>query len=228
MSDKVWSAIKEDLKGQKLELGPYFSYQALNTPRHLLFTLSRYKFAAKMLPLGKKVKVLELGCQEGIGTLLLAEAGHQILGVDFDKKAILHAQKSIKRDNASFSCADFMGKKFGKFYAVISLDVIEHIFSSLEDKFIKTICVNLSPSGFVLIGTPNVTAKQYASKYSQAGHINLFTAERLHTLLLKYFDHVFIFGMNDEVVHTGFYPMCHYIMALACGIKRTGRIKRRK
>jgi hypothetical protein len=23
--------------------------------------------------------------------------------------------------------------------------------------------------------------------------------------------------MNDEVVHTGFYPMCHYLFALACG-----------
>jgi 2-polyprenyl-3-methyl-5-hydroxy-6-metoxy-1,4-benzoquinol methylase len=220
MSDKTWSYIKKEIKTEKFELGRYFSYQLINTPRHLLFTMSRYKFAAKMLPQGERIKVLELGCQEGLGTLLLAEAGHNVLGIDFDKEAIIHAKKSIKKDNISFKYADFIGKRFGKFRAVISLDVIEHISLDKEDKFIKTICSNLIPSGFCLIGTPNMTARQYASKYSQAGHVNLFTAERLDALLRKYFKNVFIFGMNDEVIHTGFYPMCHYMMALAAGIKR--------
>ena len=27
------------------------------------------------------------------------------------------------------------------------------------------------------------------------------------------------FSMNDEVVHTGFYPMAHYFFALCCGKK---------
>jgi hypothetical protein len=25
-----------------------------------------------------------------------------------------------------------------------------------------------------------------------------------------------VFSMNDEVIHTGYYPMAHYLMALAC------------
>jgi len=219
MSDKTWDYIKKGIKTKKFQLGPYFSYQVLNTPRHLLFTMSRYKFAARMLPQDKNIKILELGCQEGLGTLLLAEAGHKVLGVDFDKDAIRHAQNSIKKDNISFRWADFIGKRFGKFRAVVSLDVIEHIKTDHEDKFLKTVCANLYPSGFALIGTPNVIAKQYASKYSRASHINLYSIERLDALLRKYFDNVYIFGMNDEVVHTGFYPMCHYIMALACGLK---------
>ncbi len=219
MSDKVWTAIKKDLKKQTLRLGPYYS-QILDTPRHFLFAMSRYKFAARMLPQDKKVRVLELGCQEGVGALLLGEAGHQVLGVDFDKDAILYAQNNIIKNNISFRSADFMGKRFGKFQAVVTLDVIEHINRKCEDKFLKTICVNLLPSGFVLIGTPNVTAKQYASKYSKAGHVNLYSAERSETFLRKYFDNVYIFGMNDEVIHTGFHPMCHYLMALACGPKK--------
>ncbi len=223
MSKKTWDCIKKDIKTKKFQLGPYFSYQALNTPRHLLFTMSRYKFAAKMLPQNEKIKVLELGCQEGFGTLLLAETGHNVLGVDFDKEAVLYAQKSIKKDNISFRLSDFMGKKFGKFKAIITLDVIEHISSNMEGRFIKTIHGNLDLSGFALIGTPNVTAKQYASKYSQAGHVNLFTAKRLDKLLRRYFNNVFIFGMNDEVIHTGFYPMSHYLMALVCGTKRIYR-----
>ena len=228
MSKKVWAAVKKGLKKQTVQLGPYFSYQILDTPRHFLFSMSRYKFAARMLPQNKRVKVLELGCQEGIGTLILAEAGHQVLGVDFDKDAILHAQNIVKKDNISFRQADFMGKRFGKFDAVVSLDAIEHINTELEDKYMKTICANLCSSGFALIGTPNVTAKSYASKYSRVGHINLYSAERLDALFRKYFDNVYIFGMNDEVIHTGFYPMCHYLMALVCGPKRTARANSRK
>ena len=32
----------------------------------------------------------------------------------------------------------------------------------------------------------------------------------------KYFHHVFLFGANDEVVHTGFLPMAHYLIAVGC------------
>jgi hypothetical protein len=28
-----------------------------------------------------------------------------------------------------------------------------------------------------------------------------------------------LFSMNDETVHTGFYPMAHYLIALCCGKK---------
>jgi 2-polyprenyl-3-methyl-5-hydroxy-6-metoxy-1,4-benzoquinol methylase len=223
MSVKAWTEVKKYLKKelkQTLQLGPYFSYQVLNTPRHFLISMSRYKFVARMLPQNKKIKVLELGCQEGVGTLILAEAGHQVLGVDFDKDAILHAQKSIKKNNICFQEVDFMGKRFGKFQAVVSLDVIEHINTTRQDAFLKTVCANLCYKGFALIGTPNITAKKYASRQSRTGHVNLYSYERLDALLRKYFDNIFIFGMNDEVVHTGFYPMCHYLIALACGVKR--------
>ncbi|MCX5711820.1 MAG: class I SAM-dependent methyltransferase [Candidatus Omnitrophica bacterium] len=189
----------------------------------MLFTLSRYKFAAKMLPADKSTKVLELGCQEGLGTIMLAECGQQVLGLDFDKEAILYAQKNLKHNNITFRCADFIGKKYGKFRSVVSLDVIEHIRPELEDRFLKTICLNLDKNGFALIGTPNITTDKYASKYSRLGHVNLFSPERLDRLLRKYFDNVFIFGMNDEVIHTGFYPMCHYIMALGSGLKKAAR-----
>jgi hypothetical protein len=66
MSNIVWAAVKKELKKQTVQLGPYFSYQILDTPRHFLFSMSRYKFAARMLPQNKKVRVLELGCQEGV------------------------------------------------------------------------------------------------------------------------------------------------------------------
>jgi hypothetical protein len=36
----------------------------------------------------------------------------------------------------------------------------------------------------------------------------------------RHFRTVFIFSMNDEVVHTGFSPMAHYLLAVAVGVRR--------
>jgi 2-polyprenyl-3-methyl-5-hydroxy-6-metoxy-1,4-benzoquinol methylase len=223
VSDNTWGLVKEVAGQHSLNLGPYFAHQALYKPRHLLFTLARYKFAARLLPQQRQVNVLELGCNEGLGTLMLAEQGHTVVGVDADEDAIRHAQQTLKDPRVSFVYADFLGKKFGSFHAVISLDVVEHIPQPAEDSYLETACSNLDAGGFCVIGTPNVTAAPYASKASQVGHVNLFTAERLASLVGKYFRHVFTFGMNDEVVHTGFYPMCHYLLVLGCGKRNEGR-----
>lgn len=213
---ETWKGLREAVKHYKLELGPAFAMQALDQPRHLLFTLARYKFVAKMLPQDAQVDVLELGCSEGIGSLMLAERGHRITAVDFDADAIAHAKKTIHKPNINFVSDDFLGKSYGKFRAITSLDVIEHIDKSKEDAYFKTICQNLDDEGFAMVGTPNDCASQYASKASQIGHINMYTAERLTTTMRKYFKNVFMFSMNDEVLHTGFYPMSHYLMALGC------------
>jgi hypothetical protein len=81
---------------------------------------------------------------------------------------------------------------------------------------LKNIVDSLVPHGVLLIGTPSLESQQYASPASRAGHVNCKTAEEIKQLLLNYFANVFIFSMNDEVIHTGFYPMAHYLFALCC------------
>jgi hypothetical protein len=49
---------------------------------------------------------------------------------------------------------------------------------------------------------------------SKAGHVNLFEGPRLAAAMKRVFNSVLMFGLNDEVVHTGFFPMCHYLMAI--------------
>ncbi|HLZ30426.1 MAG TPA: class I SAM-dependent methyltransferase [Chloroflexota bacterium] len=217
MTSQTWQDVRDSMGQVTFTLGPYFADQLLSKPRHLLFSLSRYKFAARLLPTDTPVEVLELGCAEGIGTLLLAENGHEITGIDFDKNAITYAQQSIHSERIKFLADDFVGKHYGNFKAIVSLDVIEHIAPDQEQRFLDTVVGNLAPDGFCVIGTPNETASPYASTQSQIGHVNLYTAERLSQSLRRYFHNVFMFGMNDEVVHTGFYPMCHYLFALGCG-----------
>ena len=73
---------------------------------------------------------------------------------------------------------------------------------------------SVSEFGVAVIGTPNVTADRYASENSRKGHVNLKDHKELRALVLRHFQRVFLFSMNDEVVHTGFYPMAHYLWAL--------------
>ncbi len=202
---------------QSIEFGSYFSNQFHTDVRHFLFTLSRYKFAAKMLGDFPRKTVLELGCNEGIGTAMLAQVAKEVLAVDFDRRAIECACHNLEfLNNADFLCEDFLAKSYGKFNAVVALDVIEHISKNRENYFIRTLVENLAEDGFVIVGTPNQTASIYASEASQIGHINLFGYERLKELFNNSFKNVFLFGMNDEVLHTGFLPMCHYLFVLAC------------
>jgi hypothetical protein len=41
----------------------------------------------------------------------------------------------------------------------------------------------------------------------------------LKNVLERFFTNVFLFSMNDEVVHTGFSPMAHYLFCLCVGVR---------
>jgi hypothetical protein len=81
---------------------------------------------------------------------------------------------------------------------------------------------SLPPQGVLIVGTPSLQSQQYASLASREGHVNCKDAPALRELLGGFFHHVFLFSMNDEVVHTGFHPMANYLLALCCSAKAVG------
>ena len=111
------------------------------------------------------------------------------------------------------------------FDAVYSLDVLEHIAAADEHRFMTNIADSLVSDGVLMIGTPSVQSQAYASPLSKAGHVNCKDHMQLKALMLRYFDNAFIFSMNDELVHTGFYPMAHYLFAVCAGRRQTSSSK---
>lgn len=209
-----------DKKGP-VYLGPTTSHLWRSDPRHLGFLLARYKFCAKML--SGKSRVLEVGCGDGFGIKIVAQEVKSVHGIDFDPLFIKWSREFIAKEklNCKFSLLDITKERpKGKFEAIYSLDFIEHIKPQLEHRCMRNICKALIPQGVCIIGTPNATAKLYASKWSADGHFNLKTFDSLKKLLLQYFHNAFIFSMNDEVVHTGFYPMAHYLIGMGVGVKK--------
>lgn len=188
-------------------------------PRRLLFILSRYKFVAKMLS-GKK-HVLEIGCGDAFGTRIVAQETGRVCAVDFDPVFI----KDIKErmlEKFSFDCRQhdiLTGPVAGGFDAAYSLDVLEHIAKNDEDLYMRNIAASLTAQGVFIVGTPSIQSQAYASLQSKEGHVNCKDHRELKELMGRYFQNIFIFSMNDEVVHTGFYPMAHYLFAIGSGKK---------
>ena len=190
-------------------------------PKRILFTLARYKFVAQMLA-GKR-RVLEVGCADAFGTRLVQQTVASVTAVDFDPVFIedIAARSDPLWPMVSFVHDMLDGPVPGRFDAVFSLDVLEHISPEQEDLFLKNVLRSLDYNGTAIFGMPSLESQEYASPMSRAGHVNCKSGEELKRLLNCYFHNVFVFSMNDEVIHTGFFPMAHYLIALCCGEKNS-------
>ena len=186
-------------------------------PRRLAFVLARYKFVAKML-CGKQ-SALEVGCADAFGTRLVRQEVPRVTASDFDSLFIENA--SVIADSTwplEFAIHDMISSPFPvKHEAAYALDVIEHIPVADEKKFLGNVAASLLPNGVVILGCPSIHSQAYASPPSKEGHVNCKDGPGLRSLVSTFFHNVLLFSMNDEVVHTGFTPMAHYLIAIGVG-----------
>lgn len=189
----------------KAQLGDMHAASFAADPKHLGFVLARYKFVARMLQ-GME-RVLEVGCGDTTGARVVKPVVGRLVGIDRERYACEPCIEVFRHDiiNAPY------GERFDGVYA---LDVLEHIEPHNERTFLDNIKLSLLRGGVLIIGTPSLESQAYASKLSKAYHVNCKTEEELRETLRRHFRNVFIFGMNDEVIHTGFGPMCHYRLAI--------------
>jgi 2-polyprenyl-3-methyl-5-hydroxy-6-metoxy-1,4-benzoquinol methylase len=212
-----YRACLDDLRLRGFErLGLMSSESWRNDPRHLLFHFARYKFVAKMLA-GRK-RVLEVGCGDALGSRIVRQEVQALTATDFDPLFIEDAKQRMAPPwTFDVVVHDFdEGPIPGSFDGVYALDVLEHVPATAERQFLSAVFAALEPNGVAIIGMPSLESQSYASKQSREGHINCKSAPDLHGLMQEFFHNVFMFSMNDEVVHTGFHKMAHYLLALCC------------
>jgi 2-polyprenyl-3-methyl-5-hydroxy-6-metoxy-1,4-benzoquinol methylase len=186
-------------------------------PKHIIFRLSRYKFVAKMLS-GKKT-ALEVGCGDAFATRIVQQEVEKVTVTDFDPVFIEDVKQRMrpKWHMDAFTHDMLDGPVPGHFEAVYACDVLEHIDPAKEEIFLRNAFAPLDANGVGIIGIPSLESQEYASIQSKLGHVNCKTAPDLKKLMEKFFHNVFMFSMNDEVVHTGYHKMAHYIFAVGAG-----------
>jgi 2-polyprenyl-3-methyl-5-hydroxy-6-metoxy-1,4-benzoquinol methylase len=186
-------------------------------PRRLTFTLARYKFVAKML--SGFSHVLEIGCADAFASRIVLQEVGRLTAIDFDPIFVADVQSRLDaRWPIEAQVHDMVQGPFsGEFDGVYALDVLEHVAPQDEDRFLRNANASLTPGAAAIYGMPSLESQAYASAASKAGHVNCKTGVQLKATLSRHFRNVFIFSMNDEVVHTGYYPMAHYLLGLCTG-----------
>lgn len=207
---------------QPARLGFMSGFTWRTDPRRLGFVLARYKFVAKML--AGMDAVLEVGCGDGFATAVVAQAVTHVVAVDMDERFIDTARgpgnvifRKHNMIDGPLYAPDRLPRLFSGAYC---MDVLEHIPPHLEGRFLGCVCESIREDGVLVVGMPSLESQPHASAESIAGHVNCKSDVGLRDTMRRYFRHVFVFGMNDETLHTGFGPMCHYLLAVCAGVKR--------
>ncbi len=138
-------------------------------------------------------RVFELGCGNGSTAHALADLGYDVTAVDTSTEGIRIAREHFP--NCRFAVAsayDDLAAQYGGFQAVISLEVIEHVF--YPRRFAATVAALLNPDGQAIISTPyhgylKNLALSVANRWDthmdplwDYGHIKLWSRETLTAL----------------------------------------------
>lgn len=188
-------------------------------PKMLGIRLARYKFVAKML--AGKNKVAEIGSGDGWFSRVVAKEVKNLSLFDFDKSFVDDFYSGNPAKNTKAYVHDILHGplEYGFYNAVYSLDCLEHFEYKKQKIFMQNLCSSLGNHGCAIIGMPSLESQQYASPASKVGHIGCLAQDELKELMSEYFYNVFLLGMNDESIHTGFGGMCHYHLAVCANVR---------
>jgi 2-polyprenyl-3-methyl-5-hydroxy-6-metoxy-1,4-benzoquinol methylase len=203
-----------------ISLGLLKSREWVSDPRRFLFSQSRYKFVSKLLS-GRK-NVLEIGCGDAFNAPIVMQEVKALTVTDFDPEFIRDAKANVQPEYPyEARVHNFLdGPMEGHFDAAYLLDVLEHIEANDEGRFIGNIMAGLTDDAVMVVGMPSLESQVHASIGSKAGHVNCKSAPDLKRTMEHFFHSVFMFCMNDEVVHTGYHKMAHYVIAVCAHPRR--------
>ncbi|ANK86848.1 MULTISPECIES: class I SAM-dependent methyltransferase [unclassified Rhizobium] len=143
-----------------------------------------------------KNDVFDLGCGTGGAAAALTKAGYDVVGVDPSSDGI--GKANIRHPGLALSVGsayDDLARDYGSFSAVISLEVVEHVYD--PKSFTSTMFDLVKPGGIAVISTPYhgylknlalaATGKMddHFMPLKDHGHIKFWSKNTLRTLLLE-------------------------------------------
>lgn len=135
-------------------------------------------------------RALDLGCGNGYRASLLNKLGYDVVGVEPSVSGIKVARATYP--GVIFVCGstnDNLVQELGTFDLIISLEVVEHVYS--VEKYMATVKSLLKPDGIFILSTPyhgwlkNVAIAllgkfdSHVNPLWEGGHIKFFSVETL-------------------------------------------------
>lgn len=165
--------------------------------------------------------VIEVGCGDGFSLRIVKQEVRKLTITDYDPFFIekfedLKSEAWIIEAKLHDILKTLTIEKYDGLYY---LHVMEHISIDQEEIFLKNIKKSLIHNSTAINGMPSIDSQVFASEGSRAGHVNCKTGRDLKKVLSQHLENVFFFSMNDDVIHTGYSPMAHYLIGLSVIIK---------
>ncbi len=157
-----------------------------------------------LLPLNKKVKILDLGCGKGFLIQFLKLKGYDnVLGVDISQDQVEYA-KQLGLQVIRAEALDFL-KNNKSFDLILATDVIEHLTKNEIVEFLEAICESLVTGGSVIFATGNASSVYGGTiRYIDFTHEINFTEKSLRQVLLACgFERI---SISDSKVPFGWRP----------------------
>jgi 2-polyprenyl-3-methyl-5-hydroxy-6-metoxy-1,4-benzoquinol methylase len=144
----------------------------------------RYKWVSNFV---KDMRVLDIACGTGKGSILLATEGNasDVTGCDLDSNAIKYASIRNKHSRVSYINQD--AQKYedrNKYDAIVSFETIEHLPN--YEEFLKSMTGLLSPKGCFYISTP-ISKKNFDKHPDNPYHLQEWGFNEFQYLISKYF-----------------------------------------
>jgi 2-polyprenyl-3-methyl-5-hydroxy-6-metoxy-1,4-benzoquinol methylase len=140
--------------------------------------------------------VFVLGCGNGAFAAALAARGFSVTGVDPSEQGIALARQHARAANLHVGSAyDDLASCYGQFPAVVSLEVVEHLYA--PRRYARSLYELTAPGGTVIVSTPyhgylKNLALAIAGGFDRHftalwdhGHIKFWSQRTLHSLLAE-------------------------------------------
>jgi SAM-dependent methyltransferase len=126
--------------------------------------------------------VLEVGCGEGYGTAMLADAARLVVGIDYDPMTVAHATAAYPRPCFLRANLAALPIRTGTIDVVAALQVVEHVWD--HNQFLGECRRVLRSDGLLLLTTPNrLTFTPHSDEPVNPFHCKEFTGHELTELL---------------------------------------------
>ena len=130
----------------------------------------RYAFARRFVA-GRRV--LDAACGEGYGSALLADAAHDVVGVDIDPAVVAAAsQRYGTFANLRFQAASVTNLPLAdaSVDVVVSFETIEHLEANDQPAMLAEFARVLAPGGLLVLSSPNRPEYSDARRYANPFH----------------------------------------------------------
>lgn len=148
-----------------------------------------YEFAVELLKARRAGMVLDVACDYGLGTSIIADGSSaKVVGLDIESSAIALARSQYTRPNTSFVEGDARRMSFedGMFDAAVSMHTIEHMNERDQALFVRELARVLKPEGLLIIATPDGEVwKLQGIANMQEGHIKELSRAELEQVLTE-------------------------------------------